>query len=85
MYREEDYPIEDIIDVETLYSGEIELDEEDMEALRERAAETGEDLDDLAERFIAYLKVSLDNVPEEVKEMQRISSMYARGLLKDED
>jgi len=85
MYREEDYPDEDLIDVETMYSEEVEIEEGSWEILRKRAAESGENLDDLAERFKAFIKNSLANVPEEVKEMQRLNSLYARGILKDED
>ena len=83
MYREEDYPDEDLIDVETMYSEEIVLEECTWEAIRKKAAETGKNPDDIAARFIADIKETLANVPEEVKEMQRINSMYARGLLKD--
>ena len=85
MYKEKYYSVEDLIDVETMYSEEVVIQEDTWEAIRERAAETGEDPDDIAARFIADIKETLANIPEEVKEMQRISSMYALGLLKEED
>jgi len=85
MYKEKYYSVDDLIDVETMYSEEVVIQEDTWEAIRERAAETGEDPDDIAAQFKLYIKELLAQVPEDIKEMQRISSMYALGLIKDEE
>jgi len=74
-------PIDDIIDVDEVYAEEVVLEEDSWELIRKKAAETGENPDDIAKIFIQRLKDSIAQVPEEVKEMQRLVGAYALGKI----
>ena len=74
MYR---YDEDEIIDFETLMAEEIVLEEDTMEAIRKRAAQTGENPDDIAERFKKHLNDLWAQIPEETLEWYRLVSSYA--------
>ena len=75
MYK---YADEELMDVDEMYAEEIVIEEDTWESIRERALRTGENPDDLAEEFKEYLKDLFAQIPEEVKEMQRLIVSYAR-------
>jgi len=75
MYKYED---DELMDVDEMYAEEIVLEEGTLKSIRERAAQTGENPDDLAKEFKEYLKDTFEQIPEEVKDMQRLILSYAR-------
>jgi len=68
---------DEIIDVETLMTEEIVLEEDIMEEIRKRVAQTGENPDDLAERFKKRLEDLRAQTPEETLEWYRLVYYYA--------
>ena len=74
MYRKEEF---DIIDVETLMTEEIVLEEDTMEEIRKIAAETGETQEYLAERFKKILGDLRAQISEEKLDWYRSVYSYA--------
>ena len=74
MYKYED---DEIIDVETLMTEDIVLEEDTWKSIRERAAQTGEKPDDLAEEFKKYLEDMRSQISEETLEWYRLVYSYA--------
>jgi len=74
MYRKEEF---DIIDVETLMTEEIVLEEDTMEEIRKIAVETGDTPEYLAERFKKILEDLRAQTSEERLEWYRLVYSYA--------
>ena len=74
MYRKEEF---DIIDVETLMTEDIVLEEDTMEEIRKIAAETGETQEYLAARFKKILEDLRAQISEEKLDWYRSVYSYA--------
>ena len=74
MYK---YADEEIIDVETLMTEDIVLEEGTMKEIRKRAVQTGENPDDLAKEFKKYLEDMRSQISEETLEWYRLVYSYA--------
>jgi len=74
MYK---YGDEEIIDVETLMTEEIIIEEGTMDEIRKIAAETGGNQDDLAENFKKYLENMRSQISEETLDWYRLAYFYA--------
>ena len=74
MYK---YADDDLMDVDEMYAEEIVIEEGTWETIKERAARTGENPDDLAEEFKKYLEDMRSQISEETLEWYRLVYSYA--------